>query len=321
MVSSLIDFSFIRSIVAHKYRLAGVAYDPVSLFMLELFTRLEKFSDMKSFTNVLRDPVRGRLYRLYVGISEEHIPCEATFSNFKARLGEELYNRIFHVLVRMVELPVACTTIAGNALEGRHFITNKNQILSHPRATAKIHLADAKYDEIDNYAFSRSQGAIPVIDYNPRNENLSTPALKERGYDRNGWPYAGVLCKPNGFDFSSKRAGFSCRRQCVESKDQELRAFSRDSPRWINYNGFTRHMSVKEHPRLIAEVMRGTDRNQKLKKLRSPPRLRNAGVFPFVAQSGPLYGLSAPLEALEIRILGLPVTRPAPWMGQGQGVV
>ncbi|MFP4038004.1 MAG: hypothetical protein ACLFUE_10820, partial [Desulfobacteraceae bacterium] len=465
MLSSLIDFSFIRSIVAHKYRLAGVAYDPVSLFMLELFCRLEKFSDMKSFTNVLRDPVRGRHYRLYAGISEEHIPCEATFSNFKARLGEELYNQIFHVLVRIVELlgfltykiiatdgtlfpsnsrykgctyfcrecgsiafrgiidnvrgrikyrldepqrivpgkeirikvecpsprfpedqerpkvevlaltlteadpenpspfnrifgleeelkraglditvkrgiltkivigesddtfyfrcprlpsdldarvgvrrhpqnpnrkqkvfgfnavidtsievglgielPVACSTIAGNAIEGRHFIANKEQIFSHHGATAKIHLADAKYDELDNYAFSRAQRAIPIIDYNPRNENLSAPALRERGYDRNGWPYApcGVLCRPNGFDFSSKRASFTCRRQCVESKDQGLTAFSTNCPHWINYNGFTKHMSIKEHPRLITEVIRGTDRHQKIKNLRSASERTNA---------------------------------------------
>ncbi len=29
----------------------------------------------------------------------EHIPCEATFSNFRIRIGETLYNEIFHVLV------------------------------------------------------------------------------------------------------------------------------------------------------------------------------------------------------------------------------
>ena len=36
-VSSMVDFSFIRSIVAHKYSLIGDAYDPVSLFLLDLF--------------------------------------------------------------------------------------------------------------------------------------------------------------------------------------------------------------------------------------------------------------------------------------------
>ena len=35
------------------------------------------------------------------GISEDNIPCEGTFSIFKVRLGEKLYNEIFHVLVHI----------------------------------------------------------------------------------------------------------------------------------------------------------------------------------------------------------------------------
>ena len=81
---------------------------------------------------------------------------------------------------------MACTTIAGNAEEGRHFISNREQVLQHHEQTSKIDLADAKYDELSNYAFSRSQGAIPIIDYNTRNEKTTAAALKERGYDRNG---------------------------------------------------------------------------------------------------------------------------------------
>ena len=415
-ISSLIDFSFIRSIVAHRYSDFGFAYDPVSLFLLELFRHLEKFPTMKDFVELLRDKVKGKHYRLYAGIKESHLPCEGTFTNLKSRLGEKLYNEIFHVLVEItellgflsykiiatdgtlfpsyarykgctyfcedcefvefkgiienvrrrvlyrlrdpariipgkeirirvecpsprfppdvqrpkvevltltlkeanpdkpatltadkpsifnqifnleedleqlglnlvvkrgvpakidltegtdsfffrcpklpsdrdarigvrrnpqnpnkkqkifgfnaiidtsielalaIELPVACTTISGNAEEGKHYITNKKQILKHHGKTSKIALADAKYDEINNYKFARAHGAIPIIDYNPRNENLTAPALRQRGYDHNGWPYApcGLLTRPNGFDFNSQRASFSCRRQCVASKD------------------------------------------------------------------------------------------------------
>jgi hypothetical protein len=85
-----------------------------------------------------------------------------------------------------IELPVACITIAGNGQEGNQYIPIKEQILEHHGKTSKIDLADAKYDEHHNYVFSRSHGAIPIIDYNPRNENLTASALKERGYDRNG---------------------------------------------------------------------------------------------------------------------------------------
>jgi hypothetical protein len=169
-----------------------------------------------------------------------------------------------------IELPVACTSIAGNAEEGRHYITNRKQRMHYHHKTSKIDLADAKYDEHDNYQFSRSHGAIPIIDYNPRNENLSAPALKERGYDRNGWPYApcGILTRPNGFDFNSKRASFSCRRLCVNSKDPQLRDYATACPYWINYHGFTKHISVKQFPRLITEIIRGTNRHRKLKALR-----------------------------------------------------
>jgi len=103
-VSSLVDFSFIRSVVAHRYRPLGFAYDPVSLFLLELFRYLEKYPDMKTFVEVIRDREKGKHYRLYAGIAYPHVPCEATFTNLKDRLGETLYNHIFHGLVEIAEL-------------------------------------------------------------------------------------------------------------------------------------------------------------------------------------------------------------------------
>ena len=466
-VSSLIDFSFVRSIVAHKYSLTGFAYDPVSLFLLELFRYLEKYSSMKDFVKTVRDKEKGKRYRLYAGIKFSDLPCEATFTNFKDRLGEKLYNDIFHVLVEIVELlglisykilttdgtlfhtnarykgctyfcdecnfiefkgviskvrqrvlyllknpekiipgkeiriklpcpssnfpedieppkvevlslflkemarekpsifngifeleeklnavhldlmvkrgiitravmgdsissdafffkcpklpadmearigvrrdpqnpnrkqkifgfnavidtsvemdlglelPVACSTLAGNAHEGKHYIINREQILEHHGKTSKIDLADAKYDEHDNFSFSRSHGAIPIIDYNRRSENVTAAALKERGYDRNGWPYApcGVLTRPNGFDFNCQRASFSCRRQCVDSRDPKIVEYAKSCSHWINSHGFTKHMSIHEFPRLITEVIRGTDRHQKLKNLRSASERTNA---------------------------------------------
>jgi len=41
----------------------------------------------------------------------------------------------------------------------------------------KIDILDAKYDIINNYKYIRGEGSIPVIDYNPRNENLSLRAV------------------------------------------------------------------------------------------------------------------------------------------------
>jgi len=96
----------------------------------------------------------------------------------------------------------------------------------------------------------RSHEAIPVIDYNPRSEKLITPALKEKGDNQNGWPYAPYRMVPraNSFDFSYQRASFSCRTQCVSSTDPELVASARECRYWMNYHGFTKHMSIRHPP-------------------------------------------------------------------------
>ena len=105
LVTSLIDFSFVRSITASAYSsVGGHAYDPVSLFLLELFRYLEKFSDLKSFLSVVRDEEKGKHYRLYAGISPSHVPCEADFTHLKDRLGEILYTQISQVLVEITRL-------------------------------------------------------------------------------------------------------------------------------------------------------------------------------------------------------------------------
>ena len=99
MITSLIDFSFIRSLVADCYSEYGPAcYDPPSLFLLDLFRYIDGYQNMSKFLELLRDNDRGRVYRTHAGILD-NIPCEATFSVFRARLGENLYNEIFHVLV------------------------------------------------------------------------------------------------------------------------------------------------------------------------------------------------------------------------------
>ncbi len=100
MITSLIDFSFIRSLVAVCYSEYGPpCYDPPSLFLLDLFRYIDGFQNMSKFLELLRDKDRGGVYRTHTGISMNNIPSESTFSIFRARLGENLYNQIFHVLV------------------------------------------------------------------------------------------------------------------------------------------------------------------------------------------------------------------------------
>lgn len=101
LVTTLFDFSFVRSLVAHKYSVFGPnCYDPPSIFLLQLFSQLDNFSSMAKFHNTLSDPNQGRAYRTYAGINNS-IPSQATFSNFRKRLGAELYDAIHAVLVEI----------------------------------------------------------------------------------------------------------------------------------------------------------------------------------------------------------------------------
>lgn len=100
LVASLIDFSFVRSLVADAYSSeGGHCYDPVSLFLCELFRFLDAVPTMRDFCKLLNDEDMGHLYRLYTGISYPNIPCEADFSNFKIKIGENRFNQIFQTLV------------------------------------------------------------------------------------------------------------------------------------------------------------------------------------------------------------------------------
>jgi Transposase domain (DUF772) len=104
LVGSIIDFSFVRSIAAIAYSVfGGPCYDPVSLFLLDLFRYLEGVRSITDFCQILRDPARGKNFRRLAGISDDCAPCEATFSNFHSRIGEALYQEIFHALVSLVE--------------------------------------------------------------------------------------------------------------------------------------------------------------------------------------------------------------------------
>ena len=472
MITSLIDFSFIRSLVADCYSPYGPpCYDPPSLFLLDLFRHIDSHQDMSHFLDVLRDKDRGKAYRTYAGISMEHIPCESTFSNFRIRIGEALYNEIFHALVTIfqqlemitfkilahdgtlyptwarykgctyfcdqcaaitvddvinkvknrilyrlnnlstnnlgsevrvytqspstrfpkevnkpkielfafrlafadgdpseeqintailfdvkdvldkqqlcintirsnvsfinidedvmtiscpklpkdtdarigvrrnpqdsnkkqkifgynlvlttsvevhlkIELPVAVTNIAGNAEEGSQIINNDEQIYNHHQCQPIIDIADAKYDITNNYDYLRSKCSIPIIDYNPRNENLSKQTLIVRGYDQNGWPFApcALLCRPNGFDKKHQRLTFCCFKHCLKLRPKAMAELQNRydiaiCPYRQNQIGFAKHMYVKEHPRLVIEIPRGSKRYQNIKKIRSASERSNS---------------------------------------------
>ena len=196
------------------------------------------------------------------------------------------YNLVLTTSVELhlkIELPVAVTNIAGNAEEGSQIIVNDDQIDAHHRCRVNIDIADAKYDITKNYDYIRAKGSIPIIDYNRRRENLSRQALIKRGYDEKGWPFAPceLLCRANGFDKKCKRLTFCCFKQCLNLRAAALKYVQEKyniamCPHMQNRTGFNRHMYVKEHPRLINEIPRGSKRYNLIKKIRSASERANS---------------------------------------------
>ena len=95
------------------------------------------------------------------------------------------------------------------------------------------------------------EGSIPIIDYNPRNENLSKQTLIDRGYDQKGWPFApcGLLARPNGFDKKHQRLTFCCFKQCLKLRPKALENLHNKyniamCPHIRNRTGFSKHMYV-----------------------------------------------------------------------------
>ena len=198
------------------------------------------------------------------------------------------YNLVLSTSVELqlkLELPVAVTNIAGNAEEGSQIIENKEQLHNHHEADVKIDIADAKYDIIKNYQYIRERGSIPIIDYNRRNEDLSKTAIFNRGYDQNGWPFApcGLLTRANGFDQAHNRLTFCCFKQCLNLRKTALKKLQdcydiSQCPHILNRTGFAKHMSIKEYPRLVNEIPRGTKRYNTIKKLRSAAERANSTI-------------------------------------------
>jgi hypothetical protein len=196
------------------------------------------------------------------------------------------YNMIFSTSVEMdlkLELPVAVVNMAGNGKEGEKIIDLTKQAGAHHDCRTKIDIADAKYDNTDNYTFLRENGSIPIIDYNARNEKLTAEALRERGYDKNGWPYApcGIPATPNGFDKKRQRQAFSCNKQCLKMKAAGIKSLNqtydiKSCEHLKKVGGYSAHACIADNPRLFNEVPRGTKRYNEIKRCRSASERANS---------------------------------------------
>ena len=162
-----------------------------------------------------------------------------------------------------LELPVGNSTYPGNTKEGAEFIAHRSK-LAVPLQPGQKQLGDSAYDFTMNYEWLHDRGAIAVFDYNRRNEHVDEASLLNRGYDRNGAPYApcGRLCHSNGYDYEAQSRQYVCGLQCLAEEQKRC-------PHRFGVLGYSHRMTFKDHPRLIGPIQRGSKAWDRLYKARS----------------------------------------------------
>ncbi|KAF0119120.1 MAG: Uncharacterized protein FD151_2068 [bacterium] len=166
------------------------------------------------------------------------------------------YNAMTTTLVNPIlglELPAGSITEPGNMYEGNFFPVLRKSITDrHPDLKIKLDVGDGHYDDTPNYPLVYSLESSPIFTYNSRGENHTPEALKARGYDMNGTPFApcGILTRWRSFDPKRKASAFSCFKNCPSTAD--------DCEHKTNQHGFSTKMSQIKHPRLILRYHRGS---------------------------------------------------------------
>ena len=92
-----IDWSFIHRLVSSRYSPQGAeGYDPISLFKAQLLIYLGEVSSDRKLASALR--YNARLC-LLCGFNFLKTPSNGTFTNFRDRLGEDIFYEILHRLI------------------------------------------------------------------------------------------------------------------------------------------------------------------------------------------------------------------------------
>ncbi len=108
--------------------------------------------------------------------------------------------------------------------------------------------------------------------------------------------YAG---RPNGYDKEKKRVSFVCRKECLTCP-LAVPDSIKDCKYLENECGYSTHMSIKAHPRLISEIPRCSDRWKKIRNFRSASERSNGTCKSDldILESPRIYGLTmASIEA------------------------
>jgi len=99
LVGTTLDFSFTRALCAPRYSArGGRCFDPASLIMLEMATKVDQYVDYAQFCRDLHDSDKGRRYRQLAGLHDA-IVGEDDLSNFRYRVGDAVIDQIMAVAV------------------------------------------------------------------------------------------------------------------------------------------------------------------------------------------------------------------------------
>gem|GEM_PF-1528208 len=106
LIFSLIDFTFVRSLVADCYsKVGGDCHDPVTLLLLEVIKIWEKkYVYYPEFIDDLKDMDKGAQYRYYTGVDIDNVLTEATLHNFRDRIGEGKLQEVINFLVQIFNI-------------------------------------------------------------------------------------------------------------------------------------------------------------------------------------------------------------------------
>ena len=269
------------------------SHDPSTERLLGIEAQLKE-------SNLMLKPLRSNISRVGQGLKENpvYVRCPRMPADLDAKNGHRRskinpdkteyvfgYNLVTSTSVEPelgLELPLNSFVGNGFLHEGSCLIPLKEKMrLRHPYLKTGIDIADAGYDERDNYDYIRLSGSIPFIGYNKRGENLSCEAILKRGYDDKGWPLSpcNYPAKPNGYEKERKRVLFACFKKCLSSvNDIPLKEFIPSCPYRNRPLGFTKHLYINEHPRLLNEVPRGTKRYKLIKSIRSSSERTNSSL-------------------------------------------
>jgi len=99
LVGATLDFSFTRVLCAPYYGArGGRCYDPASLLVLEVATKVDQYVDYAQFCRDLHDRDKGRRYRQLAGL-HDRVPGEDDLCKFRYRIGDEVIDQIMAVAV------------------------------------------------------------------------------------------------------------------------------------------------------------------------------------------------------------------------------